>query len=284
MWHILCLKDFSVLHDLEKSMGSILRRFSFVMLLSCPCWADADHVQKLLLSALANPSPEADAGLNAELTNATYDLKSDDFKALLPLAAECLKSQNPTPRNAGVALFFAASHASGGTTLLDPYVQLLGDCLRDPECPYKTAAVTTLAMANPQPSESAAAVLLAQLDEGESPLDYANIVGSLIRNFPSDAAMRHKVLRFVEAKSLPNVTLAALNGLHVMKDFDEDSIQFIRACLGDRDQFTRASALDLLKDSSMGVRSQFADRIKELASDPEEPRDVQVRAQALQEP
>jgi hypothetical protein len=87
---------------------------------------------------------------------------------------------------------------------------------------------TVLATAQPKPAPKSVTLLKAHLaDDRNSPIDCANIVQSLIASFPSDPAMRQRILSFVERNSIWNVTLAALNGLHRVEYLDPDSLEFI---------------------------------------------------------
>jgi hypothetical protein len=140
--------------------------------------------------------------------------------------------------------------------------------------------VTVLATAQPKPSPKSVTILMAHLaGNSNSPIDCANIVQSLIASFPSDLAMRQRILSFVEGNSLSNVTLAALNGLRRVEHLDPDSLEFIGTCLSGPDAFARADAIDLLANRDSTVRGEFLERLKGIASDPQESKEMRARAQ-----
>jgi len=91
--------------------------------------------------------------------------------------------------------------------------------------------------------------------------------------------MRRRVFKAVEHKSRNTLTLLALAGLRDVDELAPDDFDFINACLKDGDPFVRAGTIDLLATRDSNVRAQFAERLKIIASDPDEPRDVQMAVQ-----
>jgi len=254
-------------------MNFCLRIVTPLVVLLSPCWADADRVRQVLISALNDEVPTIPTSDQQKLIDAARDLKPDELRSLLPLGMACLQSSHGSARRAGVALFRGASENSSASVLLEPYVSDFADCLKVPSCFYRGWIVLWLVptIYSPKPSEAAAAALIANLEDEPYPESNDPIAASaLLENFPNDLLMRRRVLNFVQRKSDGLLTMEVVGSLRKVDQFSSEDLAFIRSCLADDDDpWVVAATINMLAKIDSNVREQFVERLKAMAAQPQ---------------
>jgi hypothetical protein len=257
-------------------MNFCLRIVTPLVVLLSPCWANADRVRQVLVSALNNEVPTIDRQGQQELMDAARDLKPDELRSVLPLGMACLRSSHESARSAGEALFRGAEENSSAAVLLWPYVSDFADCLKTPSCFYRGWVVSWLVpiIYSPKPSavaEAAAAALISNLEDEPYPdnINDPTAAKVVLENFPSDLLMRRRVLNFVEKRSDSLLTSDVVGALRNVDHFAPEDLAFIRSCLAeDNDPWVLAATIDLLAKIDPNVREQFIERLKVLQTEP----------------
>jgi hypothetical protein len=138
----------------------------------------------------------------------------------------------------------------------------------------------TLAAEQPRISPKAAALLVEHLDDPPSPpANTPNIIYTLLVDFPSDSSLVHTLLKFAEKSPDPNVSAYALEGLKFINTLDSEALHFASASIRSPDPQIQAADIDLIEAKHLTVRAEFSQYLHRIATSPEEPQDLRLRAQ-----